>query len=589
MKLTIPFSVFSETEQGGISRFLFDFEYQSEQLVVYRDYFSVYRGTMEMHIFNSEEFKEKFLQYLDYLKRPVVIFSEWQVSAGSFQVYVRFPKAKYLNLPLLLNTIRDTILSLSYIPIYEKNHIIDITKTFSTPSENERVIRVFSSYMVVMFPEIIDIINILLNTSTSSQLQNQTIRRAVKEIITYYLEKTDILRKVVKHPLYVVSKEELTNHWKRKENIVDTVKEFIELIKSSNFYTDEEVLEIVTKVVENTLSSDALEVIKMFFKNSALIRKVFLTNAREEFKREAVEIKNVEQFRNLLERYKRKMKKVSMKQIYENKSRLLTNIKQRIEKKLTFGGDPEFSIIHQDNWIEADRVIFKNTKSIIGTDGDGRILEIRPQYANTPEELLLNFYITLKHFTIKTKEGVVGSILDIFDAIGSDNHTLPLGGHIHVGGKTKLMADFLEYQSGRIIQNINKKIFKVLYDLSTDERKRKSYMYDNAEDKPYGFEYRTPPSTIWLNPKLFFAITELIKLTITEEYIKTTDPIIFPKIKSEINKRKKVIVNRIVKNSKKLVWRLNSETLRKYSYEIYKMKIKKPRDGKTLKKEYLTT
>jgi len=157
------------------------------------------------------------------------------------------------------------------------------------------------------------------------------------------------------------------------------------------------------------------------------------------------------------------------------------------------GGDPEFEVVDltEEEVIPAYEVdVFErgshNPFSKIGTDGDSAIAEIRPNPCRTPEEYVREFEGILKD--LKRKVPWVD--------LSVDGDVYPLGGHIHVGADDALVRETLQANVGVFIEALDDFVGRVL--LPTSGAARGMYAALSAyEEKPYGWEYRTPPASIY--------------------------------------------------------------------------------------------
>ncbi|MCS6955718.1 MAG: hypothetical protein NZM44_05115 [Candidatus Calescibacterium sp.] len=224
---------------------------------------------------------------------------------------------------------------------------------------------------------------------------------------------------------------------------------------------------------------------------------------------------------------------------------------ESFKNRLTFGGDPEFMGIIDNHIVVAYnnmRFEFCSSPPPIGVDMDRRILEIRPQQAKNAYELLLNFYNLIKNYKVLSVNYSREPLLEIFDAITANANRYSLGGHIHIGGADEEMVAFLSQNYNEIGRKLDKVLYKTMYKLSTNKRKRSRYLLrdDNRiRSKKYGIEYRTPPSIIWLNPLLFYYTLETIKLVIFKFYIYRRNRLLYTKIQKDIKEM-------IQKNTKKI-------------------------------------
>jgi len=101
---------------------------------------------------------------------------------------------------------------------------------------------------------------------------------------------------------------------------------------------------------------------------------------------------------------------------------------------IKIGADIELGI-KKTNFIYIPKSITKYP--YIGTDHGGKVLEIRPNPGNTPEQLLNNITILLRKLFVKTKQQKFKIISSPY--IRSLDHECSLGGHIHLSWTNELL------------------------------------------------------------------------------------------------------------------------------------------------------
>ena len=181
---------------------------------------------------------------------------------------------------------------------------------------------------------------------------------------------------------------------------------------------------------------------------------------------------------------------------------LHTNRTARTFGKVKIGLDPEFLLFNKyDEFVSADEILDRGSyTSEVGIDQDCETGELRPP-AGTPSEMMRTFTRLLRELHKEVK----GNKLSVFAGAGrkfpdedGDNYTISLGGHIH----------FNLHNSARVLSEIlDDFIGKPMLKMANSDRKRfGSYgRLTDYETKPYGFEYRTPPSFIG-KPDLFAGV-----------------------------------------------------------------------------------
>jgi hypothetical protein len=160
---------------------------------------------------------------------------------------------------------------------------------------------------------------------------------------------------------------------------------------------------------------------------------------------------------------------------------------------ILLGGDPEFEVVDTESReiIPAYRVdVFDEggdrPSSVWGTDGNSSIAEVRPGPCKTPEEYVQEFRSILKDLRRKAP----------WIDLSVEGNTYPLGGHIHVGSEDALVRETLQANVRVFIEALDDFIGKLL--LPTSGAARGKYAELSAyEEKPHGWEYRTPPASIY--------------------------------------------------------------------------------------------
>jgi len=165
---------------------------------------------------------------------------------------------------------------------------------------------------------------------------------------------------------------------------------------------------------------------------------------------------------------------------------------------ITIGADPEFELIHDGEVISASDIISGGTDSsqVIGKDGAGSQVEIRPKPSSNLSRFISNFKNALREFVKMYPEYSLGTQGDIY----------PLGGHIHLSLPP----------NKDVIKLLDNWVGKWVIDLSGQARG--GYKKLSAiETKPWGFEYRTPPASIFLKPRVLYSVLKIVK-TILKAY-----------------------------------------------------------------------
>lgn len=157
---------------------------------------------------------------------------------------------------------------------------------------------------------------------------------------------------------------------------------------------------------------------------------------------------------------------------------------------LTIGADPEFEQLSSDRSYKVIRSTFTGTSSPIGCDGSGCQIELRPKPSATPEGLVKNIRDLIKRISIR---GIPISVKgDIF----------PLGCHIHFGVPNEFSSEKNFNIMARLLDEF---LGKLLIELSGKERKQYKAL-TAYRSQLWGFEYRTLPSAVLLNPKIAYIV-----------------------------------------------------------------------------------
>jgi hypothetical protein len=163
------------------------------------------------------------------------------------------------------------------------------------------------------------------------------------------------------------------------------------------------------------------------------------------------------------------------------------------------GGDPEFEVYADGILLPAYFFpIFEGLNSSIGTDGNSAIAELRPAPTYRPEKYVENFTALAEKLA---EQGILLSV---------KGDTYPLGGHIHVGSHNEYVVEVLRDKVEEFIFVLDDFVGRVL--LPTSGVARGEYAVLGAyELKDYGWEYRTPPSSIYADPEMVRITYKLVK------------------------------------------------------------------------------
>jgi hypothetical protein len=155
------------------------------------------------------------------------------------------------------------------------------------------------------------------------------------------------------------------------------------------------------------------------------------------------------------------------------------------------GTDPEFELIHNGDVVRACNYFDGHD---IGHDGAGSQLEIRPKPTDNIEELITNIKQLFEKITNKSF------------AIGTAGNSIPIGSHIHFGG----INNFAPYPDYMFLQLLDNWLYHPLEILNGAARNH--FAQPSAQRrKQWGFEYRSLPSGIFINPTLAKAVFKTAK------------------------------------------------------------------------------
>jgi len=167
-------------------------------------------------------------------------------------------------------------------------------------------------------------------------------------------------------------------------------------------------------------------------------------------------------------------------------------------KAITLGADPEFELVRDGRVVNASHVLRKSVRmpwGIIGYDGAGGPLELRPNPSTSPSALVKNVGRLL--LSVPRIAGGIPSTMGEMYAIG---------GHVHIG----IRGFGVPYE--RVIETIDDAVGDILYQMNTRTRLNSSYgKRKDWRTQAWGVEYRTPPATMWAHPEGALAFLKAIK------------------------------------------------------------------------------
>jgi len=170
----------------------------------------------------------------------------------------------------------------------------------------------------------------------------------------------------------------------------------------------------------------------------------------------------------------------------------------RIVTTLKVGADPELELYSRNLELVSAGDYFSFAGEI-GTDGAPNVLELRPSPCENGEDLAINVADLLARVW---ERGFVPTPY---------SRRYPTGGHIHLGASEHEACRTVKDHAREIVRVVDDLIGGLLLEASPPARRSSSYNERRAfELKSYGFEYRTPPSTILATPYLFMATAQLL-------------------------------------------------------------------------------
>jgi predicted RNA-binding Zn-ribbon protein involved in translation (DUF1610 family) len=184
---------------------------------------------------------------------------------------------------------------------------------------------------------------------------------------------------------------------------------------------------------------------------------------------------------------------------------------------VTLGADPEFELVVGGEVVSASRVLREDIRlpwGVIGTDGAGYPLELRPAPSEHPKVLVANVGRLLLAVP-KVVGGWPSSLCEVH----------AIGGHVHIGG---LRGSYEELKG--IVNVIDDALGDVFYSLSPSLRIRQGYgRRGDWRQQTWGVEYRTPPASAWAHPKAALTFLGAIKWVVTE-LLKGENPLRSPSL-----------------------------------------------------------
>lgn len=176
----------------------------------------------------------------------------------------------------------------------------------------------------------------------------------------------------------------------------------------------------------------------------------------------------------------------------------LTNSSSVVVDAVKVGLDPEFLLFDREGgFVPACNVLGSDTTTAeVGVDECDATGELRPR-EGTPAKVVKNVNTLLARLGRKIKERELLVYAGASTYANDDYEDIPLGGHIHFN--VPYCEDFVKALDSFIG-------VPMLRMADSDRREDEEYgELSEWESKPYGFEYRTPPSFIG-KPDLFAGV-----------------------------------------------------------------------------------
>jgi formylmethanofuran dehydrogenase subunit E len=184
-----------------------------------------------------------------------------------------------------------------------------------------------------------------------------------------------------------------------------------------------------------------------------------------------------------------------------------------MEKGITLGGDPEFEAVVDGRVIAAEDILEEDINlpwGVIGKDGSGDQLELRPRPSYAPSAVVRNVGRLL--LTVPKGVGALPS------TVGEE---YPLGGHVHIGG---VGEDELE----EVLEAVDGAFGRIFYGMNSKVRLNSSYgQVGDWRLQPWGAEYRTPPASVWSHPEVALTFLRAVKW-VAERVLDGEDPFRHP-------------------------------------------------------------
>ncbi len=178
---------------------------------------------------------------------------------------------------------------------------------------------------------------------------------------------------------------------------------------------------------------------------------------------------------------------------------------------LTLGADPEFELVFGEEVIPARKILREDIAvpwGVISEDGSGHPLELRPKPSADPETLVRNVGRSL--LSVPRVMGVAPSTV---------GEKYPIGGHVHIGGA------FSWASAEELVMAIDDLMGDLFHRLSPEVRLKEGYgRRGDWRKKDWGFEYRTPPASVWSHPMVALEFLRDVQW-VAEKFISGENPL----------------------------------------------------------------
>ncbi|MCS6954956.1 MAG: hypothetical protein NZM44_01180, partial [Candidatus Calescibacterium sp.] len=265
MKVFMDFEI---AENNEILEFTKRFMFDANGITVKIDEADTGVGAMLVEISDSKEFMNKVIYYLDNINKDIVVHN----TKKRLGFHVIVPKDKH---NIILETFRPLILP--YTPDIRKNIVNN--EAILIHSNGSKRIRIFSTYMAILFPEMLDIIKALIENEPDNKTKAIIIAEWVRNSLHLYLNETKLFDEIFSKNIYIFNKNNLERIWNNRDRkIVDKIIKEIEILSRVE-YTESRSSYILIKVIQNFIRDnknldDVVKVIKLFARKKNLIQKL---------------------------------------------------------------------------------------------------------------------------------------------------------------------------------------------------------------------------------------------------------------------------------------------------------------------------